>query len=778
LSDTTHGHFATPQPPPTDGQSRLPFAVRAPRLARLRRFGLRLIPAAASGGLLGAAFHPIAAGPLAWIALVPWLLALPGSGRLYPLVSAWVVCAAWFALSLRWIATLYPGAPIVPWMIFVVVLGLQLALFAYVAKPFARGARRPLASLGIVAAWVLVEQLRTRIDAPLPFPWFHLGTTQVDWPEIAQLADLSSVIGVSALVAGVNVVILRAVQAVRRLPAEPVAVADDATESAESRPQPRRRGALAPLAVGTALLLTAWGYGTIRLAELAPTRTPADPDVPSLRVAVVQPNLVFRPGQRRGEPLAIHERLTAAAALESDAELVVWAESAMGRDFWDARVERFRKPFRAMQGPAPVDAMTDEDAMAWLGRRLWLAAHLRRAARAAQAAVEPGARNGAEVAQLAAELADAISPVLDALPNRIAQRWRLLRAGLEPGYADADMLRDIAGEILRLIDIRRRSLDIVTGVIRARDYPELWAARYQMADVASVPPTASFPAVLVGASVDIDRIHAPSGETHDQSRSYLLLTPRIGDGGADASGPVRPAIGGTHAKRELVPAGEFVPFAEALPMLVEMVRSGIGAVPTNVPGSGPGIITLPRDQGAPVRLVTPICYTIAFPHTVRDLAVTPTAGDSDGGTAADLLVNMSDESWYRTDAALDQMEAMARMRAIETRRTVIRATNTGITSVIRPDGAITAGGEVWRFADDGPAPGEPMQRIALAEARLALDGKSKEVGPAMLLADAPIWAGESPYMRLGDWVSPLATAILLISVVVAIARWRRARSGV
>jgi apolipoprotein N-acyltransferase len=57
---------------------------------------------------------------------------------------------------------------------------------------------------------------------------------------------------------------------------------------------------------------------------------------------------------------------------------------------------------------------------------------------------------------------------------------------------------------------------------------------------------------------------------------------------------------------------------------------------------------------------------------------------------AEVLVNTSNDGWYGSSAARYQHLLMARMRAIENARYLLRATNTGITAVIRPDGRISS----------------------------------------------------------------------------------------
>ena len=75
-----------------------------------------------------------------------------------------------------------------------------------------------------------------------------------------------------------------------------------------------------------------------------------------------------------------------------------------------------------------------------------------------------------------------------------------------------------------------------------------------------------------------------------------------------------------------------------------------------------------------------VCYESVFPNFVRRFA-------RDG---ADLYVNISNDGWYGRSAAREQHLKIVRMRAVESRRWILRATNDGVTSTIDP------AGRVWR----------------------------------------------------------------------------------
>ena len=80
-----------------------------------------------------------------------------------------------------------------------------------------------------------------------------------------------------------------------------------------------------------------------------------------------------------------------------------------------------------------------------------------------------------------------------------------------------------------------------------------------------------------------------------------------------------------------------------------------------------------------------ICYESIFPNEVRQFA----------RNGAEFFVNISNDGWYGNTSAPLQHLNMARMRAVENNRWLLRDTNTGVTAVIDPYGRRVA--EAPRF---------------------------------------------------------------------------------
>jgi len=121
-------------------------------------------------------------------------------------------------------------------------------------------------------------------------------------------------------------------------------------------------------------------------------------------------------------------------------------------------------------------------------------------------------------------------------------------------------------------------------------------------------------------------------------------------------------------KMHLVPFGEYVP-AWAFPNAIGKITSEAGNFRA---GSSYRVARTPEGT-----LGIFICYEDIFPQLVRKIAL----------AGAEVLVNISNDAWFSDSAAWQELE-MARLRAIENRRYLLRATNDGVTAVIDPYGRV------------------------------------------------------------------------------------------
>jgi apolipoprotein N-acyltransferase len=127
---------------------------------------------------------------------------------------------------------------------------------------------------------------------------------------------------------------------------------------------------------------------------------------------------------------------------------------------------------------------------------------------------------------------------------------------------------------------------------------------------------------------------------------------------------------GLYAKRHLVPFGEYAPPGFA--WFFDWV-----SIPMSDFSAGGPHQPLPRlgDQA----LALTICYEDLFGNSLRSAL-----------PEATLLINLSNTAWFGRSWAQAQHVQIAQMRALETARPMLRATNTGMTALIAPDGTIPA----------------------------------------------------------------------------------------
>ncbi|WP_418885872.1 apolipoprotein N-acyltransferase [Enterovibrio paralichthyis] len=173
----------------------------------------------------------------------------------------------------------------------------------------------------------------------------------------------------------------------------------------------------------------------------------------------------------------------------------------------------------------------------------------------------------------------------------------------------------------------------------------------------------------------------------------------------------------SYSKHHLLVFGEFVPFEDLLRPLAPLF---------NLPMSSfsRGEYTQPNIDAKGYQLAPAICYEIAFSDQVRQ-SLTP---DSD------FILTLSNDTWFGRSIGPHQHLEIARMRALENGKPVLRSTNTGLTAAIGYKGDIIA--TVPQFET------------------------------VVLRADVPTTVGQTPYTLFGDW--PLYGWVVLSGLVLIV----------
>lgn len=182
----------------------------------------------------------------------------------------------------------------------------------------------------------------------------------------------------------------------------------------------------------------------------------------------------------------------------------------------------------------------------------------------------------------------------------------------------------------------------------------------------------------------------------------------------------------SYRKNHLVPFGEFIPLRPLLGTVVSMLSIPLQDFSRGDPAQRPL-------QVAGEAVAVNICYEDAFgEEIIRQLP------------EASLLVNVSNVAWFGRSMAPRQHLQIAQMRALESGRYMLRATNTGMTAVIDPRGHIQA--------------------------------QAPEFARSVLTHTVSGMRGATPYVRWGN-TAALALAVLLLVTALIVGRNAPARSA-
>lgn len=203
-----------------------------------------------------------------------------------------------------------------------------------------------------------------------------------------------------------------------------------------------------------------------------------------------------------------------------------------------------------------------------------------------------------------------------------------------------------------------------------------------------------------GARIDVDR----TGVVLPFNSAFL----------SDAQGRIR----GYYDKTVLLAFGEYVPGGDWFPQIYEMLPYSSRF--------GRGTTTAPLELDG-WKLGTYICYEDIIPRFVQRI-MAPRDGER-----PDVMVNVTNDSWYGDTTEPPIHLALARFRSVEHRRALVRSTNTGISAFVDPAGRVTA--------------------------------KTRTYSQETLVSSVPKMAGSTVYQHVGDAAGFLALGMLGLGFV-------------
>jgi apolipoprotein N-acyltransferase len=201
------------------------------------------------------------------------------------------------------------------------------------------------------------------------------------------------------------------------------------------------------------------------------------------------------------------------------------------------------------------------------------------------------------------------------------------------------------------------------------------------ADLIATPETAL---PLLAHQLPVDYLPRLS-EFAAASNSHLAIGVPVSDGPQQYANSVigiapakTPSKYYRYDKHHLVPFGEFIP--KGFRWFVDMMHIPLGDFARGAPLQAPFAV---KDQW----VLPNICYEDLFGEEIADQLA---ASHFSGRPTASILLNVSNIAWFGDSIALPQHLQISQMRALETGRPMLRATNTGATAVINPKGEVVA----------------------------------------------------------------------------------------
>jgi apolipoprotein N-acyltransferase len=202
----------------------------------------------------------------------------------------------------------------------------------------------------------------------------------------------------------------------------------------------------------------------------------------------------------------------------------------------------------------------------------------------------------------------------------------------------------------------------------------------------------------------------------------------------------------TYRKHHLVIFGETIPFVNSIPLL-KMIYEWQAGVPYRgsfTPGNSFDPLPIPTAKGTVIGAIPTVCFEDSVPRLTRRFV----------REGPQVIVNVTNDGWFKESPAAAQHFANARFRAIELRRPMLRSANSGVSAAVDTIGSTAH-----------PDSGKPQ---VLTDA----NGSHFTRGSLLAELDVPLRPSFSLYAAIGDWG---VIVLALLGTAWAVATRRSAR---
>lgn len=204
----------------------------------------------------------------------------------------------------------------------------------------------------------------------------------------------------------------------------------------------------------------------------------------------------------------------------------------------------------------------------------------------------------------------------------------------------------------------------------------------------------------------------------------------------------------TFKKRHLVIFGETIPFVDSIPFLKKIYEQQAGAEYSGSFTAGPSTDPVPVQlKGREIQVIPSVCFEDTVPRLTRKFV----------RDAPQIIVNLTNDGWFKESQAADQHFANARFRAIELRRPMLRCANTGVTAAIDTLGSTIS-------AETG------LPQVIEDE-----NGSTFLRGNLLARVQIPVSPSFSLYALIGDW-GIISLGILGLIFQITYSRLKRAKT--